>query len=203
MTELTQSEMRHYFRPNFWPTTHDINPPSLQTGHEPQFLIRYFLAATLSSNYGIYGPSFELMDHAQFPGKEEFLNSEKYEIRYWDWEKTNKLTYLISLVNRIRKENAALQTTNNLTFCTVNDDAIMAYVKASGDNKLLVVVNTDAYQRRAALVQVPIWQLGIGPDQPYKMHDLLTGAFYTWQGEWNYVELDPYVLPMHLFKITV
>ena len=203
MTELTQSEMRHYFRPNFWPTTHDINPPSLQTGHEPQFLIRYFLAATLSSNYGIYGPSFELMDHAPFPGKEEFLNSEKYEIRYWDWEKTNKLTYLISLVNRIRKENIALQTTNKLTFCTVNDDAIMAYVKASGDNKLLVVVNTDAYQRRAALVQVPIWQLGIGPDQPYRMHDLLTGAYYTWQGEWNYVELDPYVLPMHLFRITV
>jgi starch synthase (maltosyl-transferring) len=203
MTELTRGEMRHYFRPNFWPTTHDINPPSLQTGHEPQYLIRYFLAATLSSNYGIYGPSFELMEHAPFPGKEEFLNSEKYEIRYWNWEKTNKLTYLISLVNRIRKENAALQTTNNLTFCSVNDDAIMAYLKVSGNNKLVVVVNTDAYQRRAAMVQVPIWQLGIAPDQSYTVHDLLTGAYYTWQGEYNYVELDPYVLPMHLLRIEL
>ena len=203
LTELTQSDMRHYFRPHFWPTTHDINPPSLQTGHEPQFLIRYFLAATLSSNYGIYGPSFELMEHEPFPGKEEFLNSEKYEIRYWDWEKTNKLTYLISLVNRIRRENAALQTTNNLTFCSVNDDAIMAYLKVTGTNRLLIVVNTDAYQRRAAWVQVPIWQLGIGPDQSYTAHDLLTGAYYTWRGERNYVDLDPYVLPMHLLRIEV
>lgn len=203
MTELTQSDMRHYFRPNFWPTTHDINPPGLQTGHEPQFLIRYFLAATLSSNYGIYGPSFELMEHVPFPGKEEFLNSEKYEIRYWDWEKTNRLTYLISLVNRIRKENAALQRTHNITFCTVTDGPIMAYLKGWGNNQLLIVVNTDAYERRAARVQVPIWQLGIGPDQSYSVHDLLTEAYYTWQGEWNYVELDPYVLPMHLLRIEV
>ncbi len=226
MTELTQPDgrsdaMRHYFRPNFWPTTHDINPPSLQTGHEPQFLIRHFLAATLSSNYGIYGPSFELMDHAPFPGKEEFLNSEKYEIRYWNWQKTNKLIYLITLVNRIRRENAALQKTNNIQFCTVNDDAVMAYLKVSGastpgastalaevrlsdrpgNNRLLMVVNTDAYQRRATTVQVPIWQLGIAPDQLYTVHDLLTDAYYTWQGEWNYVDLDPYQLPMHLFRI--
>ncbi|AKD57139.1 alpha-1,4-glucan--maltose-1-phosphate maltosyltransferase [Spirosoma radiotolerans] len=203
MTELTQGEMRHYFRPNFWPTTHDINPYSLQSGHEPQFLIRYFMAATLSSNYGIYGPSFELMEHIPFPNKEEYLNSEKYEIRLWDWDKTNKLTYLITLVNRIRRENAALQTTNNLTFCTVSDDAIMAYLKITGGNRLLIVVNTDAYQRRAGMVQVPIWQLGIGYDQPYKVHDLLTGAYYTWQGEQNYVELDPYVLPMHLLRIEL
>ncbi|MCX6214247.1 alpha-1,4-glucan--maltose-1-phosphate maltosyltransferase [Spirosoma sp.] len=203
MTELTQGEMKHYFRPNFWPTTHDINPYSLQSGHEPQFLIRYFMAATLSSNYGIYGPSFELMEHIPFPNKEEYLNSEKYEIRHWDWDKTNKLTYLITLVNRIRRENAALQTTNNITFCSVNDDAIMAYLKVSGTNRLLIVVNTDAYQRRAGMVQVPIWQLGIGPDQSYKVRDLLTEAYYTWKGESNYVELDPYVLPMHLFKIEV
>jgi starch synthase (maltosyl-transferring) len=114
-TELTTSEMRHYFRPNFWPTTHDINPPVLQSGHEPSFLTRFFMAATLSSNYGIFGPSFELMDHAQFPGKEEFLNSEKYEIREWDWEKTNKLTFVITATNRARRENPALQQTNNLT----------------------------------------------------------------------------------------
>lgn len=203
LTELTQTDMKYYFRPNFWPTTHDINPPSLHSGHEPQFLIRYFLAATLSSNYGIYGPSFELMEHIPFPNKEEYLNSEKYEIRFWDWNKTNKLTYLITLVNRIRRENTAMQRTNNLTFCTVSDDAIMAYVKTAGDNRLLIVVNTDAYNRRAAMVQVPIWQLGIDPEQSYAVHDLLTEAYYTWKGEWNYVELDPYVLPMHLFRIEV
>ncbi|MCK8490683.1 alpha-1,4-glucan--maltose-1-phosphate maltosyltransferase [Spirosoma sp. RP8] len=203
LTELTQSEMKHYFRPNFWPTTHDINPYSLQSGHEPQFLIRYFMAATLSSNYGIYGPSFELMEHVPFPNKEEYLNSEKYEIRRWDWNKTNKLTYLITLVNRIRHENAALQKTNNLTFCNASDDAIMAYLKTSGDNRLLIVVNTDAYNRRAATIQVPIWQLGIAPDQEYTVHDLLTQAYYTWRGEWNYVELDPYALPMHLFRIEL
>lgn len=201
LTELTKGEMRHYFRPNFWPTTHDINPYILQSGHEPQFLIRYFLAATLSSNYGIYGPSFELMEHVPFPNKEEYLNSEKYEIRYWDWEKTNRLTYLIGLTNRIRHENAALQQTNNLTFCHVSDDAIMAYLKVSGDNQLLIVVNTDAYQRRAGMVQVPIWQLMLAPNQSYQVHDLLTGAYYTWKGEQNYVELDPYVLPMHILRI--
>lgn len=203
MTELTQGEMKDYFRPNFWPTTHDINPASLHSGHEPQFLIRYFLAATLSSNYGIYGPSFELMEHVPFPNKEEYLNSEKYEIRHWDWDKTNKLTYLISLVNRIRRENVALQKTNNISFCTVSDDFIMAYLKVTGNNRLLIIVNTDAYQRRAGMVQVPIWELGIGHDQSYKVHDLLTQAYYTWTGEYNYVELDPYVLPMHLFRIEV
>ncbi|WP_266367419.1 maltotransferase domain-containing protein [Tellurirhabdus rosea] len=201
LTELTQSEMRHYYRPNFWPTTHDINPYILQSGHEPQFLIRYFMAATLSSNYGIFGPSFELMEHVPIPGKEEFLNSEKYEIRHWDWNRTNKLTYLITLVNRLRKENAALQKTNNLTFCRIDDDFLMGYLKVTGENRVLAVVNTDAYNRRAAMVQVPIWQLGLRDDQPYTVRDLLTGAEYTWRGEWNYVELDPYVLPMHLFKI--
>jgi len=207
MNELTQKtapdSMAYYFRPNFWPTTHDINPYSLHSGHEPEFLIRYFLAATLSSNYGIYGPSFELMEHERFPNKEEYLNSEKYEIRLWDWDRTNKLTYLIGLTNRIRHENAALQQTNNIRFCAVNDDAIMAYLKTTGDNRLLIVVNTDAYNRRAGMVQVPIWELGIGHDQPYQVRDLLTNAQYTWQGDQNYVELDPYVLPMHLFRIEV
>lgn len=203
LTELTQTDLKYYFRPNFWPTTHDINPGVLQSGHEPQFLIRYFLAATLSSNYGIYGPSFELMEHDPFPGKEEYLNSEKYEIRHWDWDKTNKLTYLITLVNRLRHENEALQQTNNITFCRVDDDALMAYLKVSGNSRILAVVNMDAYNRRANMVQVPIWQLGIANDQEYRVRDLLTDATYTWRGEWNYVELDPYMLPMHLLRIEL
>ena len=213
LTELTTTEMQYYFRPNFWPTTHDINPPVLQSGHEPSFLTRFFMAATLSGNYGIFGPSFELMDHAQFSGKEEFLNSEKYEIRAWDWGKTNKLTFVITATNRARRENPALQQTNNLTFCRVDDDQLLAYLKSAGEstpgestpgnNHILSVVNLDGYQRRAGRVQVPIWQLGIGPEQPYVVHDLITGVRYTWRGEWNYVELDPFVLPMHLLRIEV
>jgi starch synthase (maltosyl-transferring) len=201
MTELTQSEMRHYYRPNFWPTTHDINPPYLHSGHEPQFLIRYFLAATLSGNYGIFGPSFELLEHMPFPGKEEYLNSEKYEIRHWDWQRTNKLTYLITLVNRIRRENPALQTTNNYVRCLTSSDQIMAWVKATGDNRLLCIVNLDAYNRQSAVVQVPTQLLGLGDEQPYTVEDLLTGARYVWRGTQNYVELDPYLLPMHLLRI--
>lgn len=201
LLELTQSEMSDYFRPNFWPATPDINPYCLQRGHEAEFMIRYFLAATLSSNCGIYGPAFELMEHAAVPGKEEFLHSEKDESRQWDWGRTNKLMYLISLINRIRRDNSALQLTNNVSFCRIDDDALMAYLKVADNNRLLLVVNTDAYNRRAGMVQVPILELGIASWQEYVVHDLLTGAQYTWKGEWNYVELDPYLLPMHLLKI--
>ncbi len=201
MTELTQTQMRHYYRPNFWPTTHDFNPPYLHGGHEPQFVIRYFLAATLSSNYGIFGPSFELLEHMPFPGKDEYLNSEKYEIRYWDWNRTNKLTYLITLINRIRTENPALQTTNNYVPCLTSTGQIMAYAKTLGQNRLLCIVNLDAYHRQSAMVHVPLQLFGLPDNQPYTAEDLLTGAHYVWQGSQNYVELDPYLLPMHLLRI--
>lgn len=201
MTELTQEEMRYYFRPNFWPNTHDINPPFLQTGHEPNFLIRYFLAATLSSNYGIFGPTFEYMVHEAFPGKEEYWNSEKYEIKHWDWEQTNKLIYVITQVNRARKENVALQHTNNLTFCEVYDEQLMAYLKIQGDNQILCVVNLDGYNRRGHMIKIPIQKIDKAGWEEYIVHDLLTGSKYVWKGELNYVELDPYFLPFHLFRI--
>jgi starch synthase (maltosyl-transferring) len=140
MTELTQTEMKDYYRPNFWPNTHDINPYSLQSGWEPSFITRYFMAATLSSNYGIFGPVYELMYHEPYPGKEEYLNSEKYEVRYWDWEKRNKLTEVITRVNAARKVNPALQSTNNISFCEIQNDALLAYYKRTGDNHILCVV---------------------------------------------------------------
>lgn len=202
MTELTQTEMKYYFRPNFWPNTHDINPPLLQTGHEPNFLIRYFLAATLSSNYGIFGPTYEYMVHEAFPGKEEYWNSEKYEIKYWDWEHTNKLTYVITLTNRARKENLALQQTNNITFCDINDDQMLAYLKTHPDgNRILCVVNLDGYNRRSNIVKVPLQKIGKAGWEEYIVHDLLTGSKYIWKGEYNYVDMDPYLLPFHLFLI--
>ncbi|GAB3172753.1 alpha-1,4-glucan--maltose-1-phosphate maltosyltransferase [Telluribacter humicola] len=202
MTELTQSEMKYYFRPNFWPNTHDINPYMLQSGHEPLFLIRYFMAATLTSNYGIFGPTYEMMVHEAFPGKEEYLNSEKYEVKHWDWNKENKLTYLIRMVNRIRQENSAMQFTNNLHLCTIQNDQIMAYLKTHPNgNRILCVVNLDGQNKQAGMVHVPANLIGRQDWQSYTAHDLLTGRKYTWSGEWNFVELDPYVMPFHLFRI--
>ncbi len=202
MNELTQGEMKYYFRPNFWPNTHDIDPYMLQGGFEPLYLIRLFLAATLSSSYGIFGPTYEYMVSEPYPGKEEYLNSEKYEIKHWDWEKENKLTQLIRLTNRARKENSALQETNNIQFINVPNDNILAYLKTSANgNKILCVVNLDGYHKQSAGIQLPLNLIGKYQNQPYIVHDLLTGAKYQWQGEWNFVELDPHIMPMHLFRI--
>ncbi|RMG77175.1 MAG: alpha-1,4-glucan--maltose-1-phosphate maltosyltransferase, partial [Bacteroidetes bacterium] len=202
MHELTRGPGREYFRPNFWPNTPDINPYALQGGNETVHMIRFFLAATLSSNYGIYGPVFEYLVHDAVPGKEEYLHSEKYEIRHWDWSKKTKLTHLISLVNRLRKENTALQFTNNIHICDLHHDQLMAYYKADEKtgNQLLMVVNLDPYHRHSGWVQVPLSLIGVSEGHPLVMHDLLTGNSYTWTQEWNYVELDP-AFPFHLFRI--
>ena len=201
LTELTQTEVKDYFRPNFWPNTHDINPYVLQNGNEPGFIARYFMAATLSSNYGIFGPVYELMYHDPYPGKEEYLNSEKYEVRYWDWEKRNKLTGIITRVNAARKVNAALQTTNNLKFCEINNDKLLAYYKKSADNHILCVVNLDQFSTQSGNVRVPLYEMGLQPGQDFTVLDILTGRSYMWNREWNYIELNPWELPAHLFKI--
>ena len=202
LTELTQSEMKYYYRPNFWPNTHDINPYLLQGGHEPYFLTRYFMAATMSSNYGIFGPTFEYMIHEAYPGKEEYLNSEKYEVKYWDWKRETKLTYLIRIINRLRHENTALQFTNNLQFCRIDNENIVAYTKIhSNGNRILCVVNLDGYNTQSGWVQLPLRLLGKNEYDYFRVHDLVTGAMHIWQGEWNYVELNPHILPFHLFRI--
>lgn len=200
MTELSQGPGRHYFRPNFWPNTPDINPYILQGGNENLFLSRYFMAATLSSNYGLYGPVYEFFEHEAMPGKEEYLNSEKYEARHWDWNKTTRLTELIKRVNAIRKENTALQATENVHICSLENEHLFAYFKfdQTNGNYLLCVVNLDAYATQNGWVQVPMHLL---PEGTKKMvvEDLITGNSYTWETEWNFVELRPQ-LPFHLFK---
>ena len=202
LTELTQSEMQYYFRPNFWPNTHDINPYMLQGGQEPLFLTRYFMAATLSANYGIFGPTYEYMYRDAYPGKEEYLNAEKYEIKWWDWDHENKLTELIKIVNHERRANSALQRTNNLTFLQVHNDSLLAYLKTHHDgNRILCVVNLDPTNTQAAWVQVRLDLIGKHDQEDYYVRDLLTGSRFRWQGEWNYVELNPYILPFHLFRI--
>jgi len=201
MEELTQSPMREYFRPNFWPNTHDINPYILQSGHEPQYIIRYFLAASLSSNYGIFGPAYELLANAALPGKEEYLDSEKYEVRHWDWNHRNKLMHVMSKMNQLRNENAAFHYTNNYSSAAVENDQLMAYVKTSGGSKFLMVVNLDAWNRQSGTLHVPLDKLGLHEGQSYTVHDLFTDDKYTWNGSRNFVDIDPYRLPFHLFKI--
>ena len=180
LTELTQTEVREYFRPNFWPNTPDILPEHLQFGGRPAFMMRLVLAATLSSNYGIYGPVFELCVSEALPGKEEYLNSEKYEIRYWDWDQPGNLKDFIARVNRIRRENPALQTTWNLKFFEVDNEYILFYGKVNEDlsNIILVVVNLDPHHTQSGWVRVPISELGIEPNQPYLVHDLLSEDKY-------------------------
>lgn len=203
MTTLTQTEIKNYFRPNFWPNTPDILPYNLQSGLEAVFFTRFFLAATLSSNYGFYGPVFEFMVHDALPGKEEYYNSEKYEISKWDWSKKTRFTELISKVNQARSTNKALQSTNNIQFCDIANDQLLSYFKQSvgGDNQLLFVVNLDPYHKQDGWVKVPLKEAGLLADQEFTVHDVLTGSQYVWKGEWNYVALDPHVLPFHLFRL--
>lgn len=203
LEELSKTEMADYFRPNFWPNTPDINPVPLQGAKDALFLTRFFMAATLSSNYGFYGPVYEYMISEPMPGKEEYIDSEKYEVRLWDWSKTNKLTELIRRVNRARKDNPALQRTNNIQFCHVDNEQVMAYLKTNADrtNCILAVVNLDPNGTQSGTVQLPMHWIGLSPDSHYQVYDLITGARYPWRGEWNFVELNPDYLPMHLFRI--
>jgi starch synthase (maltosyl-transferring) len=203
LTELIQTEAREFLRPNFWPNTPDILPEHLQYGGRPACMARLVLAATLSSNYGVYGPAFEVCTHEAVIGKEEYLHSEKYEIKHWDWEKSGNLQDLIARVNRIRKENPALQTTWNLRFYEVDNEALLFYGKTTEDlsNIILVVVNLDPFHIQSGWGRVPIHELGIDPNQPYLVHDLLSDDKYIWQGEKNYLELNPQVLPASIFRV--
>lgn len=200
VTELTQTEQKEFFRPNFWPNTPDILPFALQTGNESVYLQKYFLAATLSSSVGIYGPAYEFLVHQPTAkGKEEYLNSEKYEVYHWDWEAKNKLTTLITRINHIRKQQESLQQTNNIVFCKTDNEQLIAYYKfddAKTDHTLMVC-SMNAQNPLQAVVRLPLEELG---NQPVRVTDLITGNSYYWDREWNFVELHP-ALPFHLFKI--
>jgi starch synthase (maltosyl-transferring) len=195
LTELCRPPVREFFRPNFWPNTPDILPEFLQYGGEPAFVIRFLLAATLSASYGIYGPPFDLFVSEGLPGREEYLDSEKYEIRCWDWSDPRNLRDLMARVNRIRRKNPALQKTWNVRFCETDNDNLLAYLKTAGDNLLLMVVSLDPFNRQAGNIRVPLEALGISPGHPFLVHDLLGDAKNIWHDEWNRVELDPRALP--------
>lgn len=201
-TELTQTQMREYFRGNLWPNTPDILPFALQEGGRPAFMIRAVLAATLSSVYGIYS-GFELCENAALPGREEYLDSEKYQWKERDWDAPGNIKDWITRINQIRQENRALQLYDNLRFYPADNDAILFYGKmtAARDNIILVVVNLDPYRKHHSYVDVPIDQFGSMEGDIYQVHDLLSDIRYTWRGRRNYVELDPEIQPAHIFRV--
>ena len=201
-TELTQTEMSEYFRPNLWPNTPDILPFVLLEGGRPAFMIRVALAATLSPLYGIYS-GYELCENEALPGREEYLDSEKYQYKERDWNAPGNIKDWITRLNKIRKENRALQLYTNLRFHHAENDAILFYSKmtAARDNIILVVVNLDPHRKQNSLVYVPIENFGQMESDVYQVQDLLSGATYTWRGRRNYVELDPDTQPAHIFLV--
>jgi starch synthase (maltosyl-transferring) len=202
LTELTQTEMREYFRGNLWPNTPDILPPFLQEGGRAAFMIREALAATLSPVYGIYS-GYELCENAALPGREEYLDSEKYQYKQRDWNAPGHIKDWITRLNHIRKTNRALELKDNLRFCHADNDSIIFYVKMSParDNIILVVVNLDPDSKQHSYVDVPIEDFGSMDGDVYQVHDLLSDARYIWHGRRNYVELDPEVQPAHVFRV--
>jgi starch synthase (maltosyl-transferring) len=202
LNELTKTEMVEYYRPNFFANTPDILHEYLQHGGRPAFRIRLVLAATLSPIYGIYS-GYELCENvAVKAGSEEYLDSEKYEIRVRDWNAPGNIKQDVSKLNRIRAENAALHELGNFEPVPSDFDGIFAFRKHAPGNELLVIVNLDPHQAHETMVDVPLSAMGIDANEPYEVNDLLTGARYTWRGARNYVKLDPNERVAHLFRVT-
>ncbi len=201
-TTLTTPPVVDFMRPNPWPNTPDILPEYLQTDARAAYIVRAVLAATLSASYGLYGPAFELMDGRPVRhGSEEYLDSEKYQIRQWDRGRADSLSDLLSRLNRIRRENAALQFDRGLVFHPTSNGSVLAFSKQHGDSTILVIANTDPYHTQWADVDVQLQLLGLPADQPYQVHDLLTDARYLWHGYHNVVKLDPGESPAHVFAV--
>ena len=203
-TELTQTQIRDCFRPNLWPNTPDILNEYLQSGGRPAFMTRLILAATLGASYGIYGPAFELCENRpREPGSEEYLNSEKYEIKHWDLDSPDSLRELIARVNRIRRENPALQSDRSLRFHHIDNEALICYSKRTEDlsNAIIVVVNLDPHYTQSGWVEPNLDEFGLDHHRPYQVHDLLTDARYLWDVARNYVQLNPHEMPAHIFRV--
>jgi starch synthase (maltosyl-transferring) len=202
LTELTQSEMKEYFRGNFFTTTPDILPQFLQEGGRPAFKLRFVLASTLSSVYGIYN-GFELCENTPVAGKEEYLNSEKYEYKVWDWDHSGNIKSFIKRVNRIRKENPALHEYKNLTFYRADDDNVLFYGKATDDksNVIFIAVNLDPFRGHEADIYIPVEKFGLKPDETYELHNLINDDRLLFKGERNMIYLDPEFEPAHIYRL--
>jgi starch synthase (maltosyl-transferring) len=201
-SELTSAEMLEYFRPNCFANTPDILHEYLQKGGRPAFRARLVLAATLAPVYGIYS-GYELCENVPVrEGSEEYLDSEKYEIRVRDWNAPGNIKHDIARLNLIRRENPALQTLGNLEFLNTDFDGILAYRRSAPNDELVVTVNLDPHAAHETMLELPLEKLGLTEHEPYQMTDLLGGARYTWRGRRNYVKLDPNERVAHVFRVT-
>jgi starch synthase (maltosyl-transferring) len=208
MTELTRTDVCEFFRPNFWPNTHDILTPQFYEGYRSTFIARLVLAATMSASYGIYGPAYELMLHEPALPREEYRDNEKYEIRTWNLDQPHSLRPIITRLNQARRTNPALQRNDSIRFMRVENnyvenDQLIAYTKQSpdGSNIVLTIVNLDPVNVQSGWVQLPLADFDIRATDSYLVHDLLTDKQHTWVGEWNYVSLDPAAMPAHVFRV--
>jgi len=204
VTELTQTEVREYFRPNFWPNTPDILPEFLQRGGRSAFMVRLILAATLAASYGVYGPAFELCENtARQAGSEEYLNSEKYELKNADLDSSQSLKDFMARINRIRRENPALQSNDNFRFHGTDNPLLICYSKTSLDlsEVIIVVINLDYVNRQSGWVDLDLGSLGLDANRAFQVHDLLGEGTYSWRGARNYVELTPDSLPAHILRV--
>lgn len=203
-TELSQGPGRDYFRPNVWPNTPDILPAALQYGGRPVFMARVALAATLAASYGIYGPAYELLEHeALREGGEEYRDSEKFQLRAWDRRRGDSLADFIAMLNRVRRENPALQSDAGLRFLNIDNDQMLAYAKMTSDlsNIVVCVVNLDPHHVQSGWLEFDPDVMGMAPQQAYQMHDLVSGAHFLWHGDRNFVSLDPQRSPVHVMQL--
>jgi starch synthase (maltosyl-transferring) len=203
-TELSRTEIAEFFRPSLWPNTPDILTEQLQYGGRPAFIQRLVLAATLGASYGIYGPPFELLENRpRERGSEEYLDSEKYQLRHWDLAAPHSLRDLIALLNRVRRENPALQTDTGLRFHPTDNEQLLCYSKsaAAADNTVIAVVNLDPHHVQSGWMDIDLERLGLEAGRPFQVHDLLTGARFLWSGARNFVQIDPQQTPAHLFRV--
>jgi starch synthase (maltosyl-transferring) len=200
--ELHRPPVVDFLRPNLWPNTPDILTEQLQTGGRATFMSRFVLAATLSSSYGVYGPAFELQEsRPRSPGSEEYLHSEKYEIRHWKLDGPRSLGPFIAAVNQARRDNPALQHDGNLRFHSLDNDQLIAYSRQHDGNTVVVVVNLDHQYTQSGWVDLDLEALEIDRSSAYELQDLLTGSRYTWKGSRNFVSLDPRKIPSHVFRL--
>ncbi len=201
--ELTQSDMRYYYRGNFWPNTPDILPHHLQSQGPPIFKVRAALAALLSSNWGIYS-GYELCENRPLPGREEYMDSEKFQLVIRDWNAPGNIKGFLRELNRARRENPALQLYDNLRFHHADHDGIIAFSKATPDfsNRMLVIINLNPHGPSSGMVHLDMGALGLGPDATFRVEDVLHGTHYEWHGAHNYVSLDPKATFMHLFRVA-
>lgn len=203
MKELTQTELKDFYGANFWPNTPDILHEHLQEHNATVYKQRLVLAATLMSNYGIYGPAYELLENRpRENGSEEYLNSEKYELRKWELNAPHSIASFIKRVNAIRNKYKSLQQNRTFRIHPIDNEKLMAYSKSLGSERIVMVVNLDPHKMQSGLLELPLIDWNISDDENFEMEDLLTGAVYSWHGWRNFVELRPHE-PAHIFRVRI